>query len=85
MGSLKPGATYIYETANGITYAREFGQDKRTPIGWNMEVNDALQKYKDDLLWKDIREAAVDNVTLQRALDQCIIIYNLSKEQNNGS
>jgi hypothetical protein len=25
MGSLKPGATYIYEHADGVTYAREFG------------------------------------------------------------
>jgi hypothetical protein len=25
MGNLKPGATYIYEKADGITYAREFG------------------------------------------------------------
>ena len=30
MGTLKPGATYIYERANGVVYAREFGADPST-------------------------------------------------------
>ena len=30
MGSLNPGATYIYERANGIVYARESGSDPNT-------------------------------------------------------
>ena len=30
MGTLKPGATYIYERANGVVYAREFGADPNT-------------------------------------------------------
>ena len=30
MGQLKPGATYIYERANGVVYAREFGADPNT-------------------------------------------------------
>ena len=30
MGSLKPGATYIYERANGIIYARESGANPGT-------------------------------------------------------
>jgi hypothetical protein len=30
MGSLKPGATYIYERADGIVYARESGADPST-------------------------------------------------------
>jgi len=30
MGQLKPGATYIYERADGIIYAREFGADPST-------------------------------------------------------
>jgi hypothetical protein len=27
MGTLKPDTTYIYERANGVVYAREFGAD----------------------------------------------------------
>ena len=30
MGSLKPGATYIYERNDGIVYAREIGSDPST-------------------------------------------------------
>lgn len=30
MGTLKPGATYIYERADGIVYARESGADPST-------------------------------------------------------
>jgi hypothetical protein len=30
MGTLKPGATYIYERANGVVYARESGADPST-------------------------------------------------------
>ena len=30
MGTLKPGATYIYERSDGIVYAREFGADPNT-------------------------------------------------------
>ena len=30
MGSLKPGANYIYERVNGMTFAREFGADPTT-------------------------------------------------------
>lgn len=30
MGSLKPGAIYVYEHANGVTYAREIGSDPNT-------------------------------------------------------
>jgi hypothetical protein len=30
MGTLKPGATYIYERSDGIVYAREFGADPST-------------------------------------------------------
>ena len=30
MGTLKSGATYIYERADGVVYAREFGADPST-------------------------------------------------------
>lgn len=47
-------------------------------------VNDRLQGLKEDKLWGEIRRAAKTNSTLQSALDECIIIYKLSKEYNNG-
>jgi len=37
MGSLKPGATYIYEKAGGVTYAREMGAapETRQVVGYD--------------------------------------------------
>ena len=34
MGTLTPGATYIYERSEGIIYAREFGSTERKIVGY---------------------------------------------------
>jgi hypothetical protein len=83
MGTLKPGATYIYEKADGVTYAREFGADPSTRriIGWDSRTSDGRPLHdhiKDSQLWGNIHREAKKNPALQHALDQCIIIYNLS-------
>jgi hypothetical protein len=87
MGNLKPGATYIYERADGVTYAREFGSDplSREAIGWEYDsrtgdgrpVIDHLMENK---LWGDIHRAAKTNSALQEALDRVKILYHLSKD-----
>jgi hypothetical protein len=78
MGSLKPGATYIYEKANGITYAREFGapHSERFEIGRDL----ALLLKDELLLWEDIVRAGRTNQALQDALDRAKIVYHLSKD-----
>ena len=75
MGSLKPGVTYIYEKADGVTYAREFGSSDRVEIGRDFD-----SQLQHELLWKDIHREAKTNSTLQRALDNAIMIYRLSKD-----
>ena len=78
MGSLTPGATYIYEKANGITYAREFNapHSERFEIGRDLEL-----LLKDELrLWEEIVRAGRTNQTLQEALDRAKIVYHLSKD-----
>jgi len=39
MGALKPDTKYIYERADGVTYAREFGapHEDRFVIGWDYD------------------------------------------------
>lgn len=86
MSRLKPGATYVYERADGVVYAREAGAnantrieigrnyDSRTPDG--RPLHDHIQE---DKLWGDIRRAARTNPTLQDALDHAIMIYKLTK------
>lgn len=95
MGSLKPGATYIYERHRGVTYAREFGADfdTRQIIGWDYvpanekeqliesNMRDTVAGLREDQLWGNIRREAKTNPTLQRALDRAIMIYKLSKDK----
>jgi hypothetical protein len=83
MGSLKPGATYIYEKANGVTYAREAGSLDREAIGWDADSphNPSLiEDLKEAKLWGNIHRAAKSNPLLQDALDRAKIIYELSKK-----
>ena len=80
MGNLKSGATYIYERADGITYAREFGSTDRTAIGWDYNVKLKLDQLKEDKLWGEIRRAAKSNPALQIELDRVIMFYHLSKD-----
>ena len=80
MGTLEPGAQYIYEKADGITYARKFG----APHNERFEIGRDYQRYlKDELrLWEEIVQAGRTNQALQAALDRVKILYHLSK--NNG-
>jgi hypothetical protein len=92
MGSLKPGATYIYERNGDEVYAREFGEKDRTLIGYKYEMenkpdprtNDGRplrEHIMEDKMWGEIRRMAKTNITLQKALDRAIMIYRLSKDK----
>jgi hypothetical protein len=96
MGSLKPGATYIYERDKETVYAREFGADPSTrqAIGWDYDPEESKRfdprtsdgrplhdHIMDSKLWGEIRREAQTNPTLQKALDRAIMIYKLSKDK----
>lgn len=80
MGSLKPGATYIYEKADGVTYAREVGAEPNTrfPIGW--DYNDKNNHFN-SRFWSNVLEEAATNPTLQKAVERVIMLYKLSQEK----
>ena len=87
MGKLKPGATYIYERADGVTYAREAGADplSREAIGWDLDSPhnpDVIQSLKDNKYWGEVFRAAKTNPLLQDALNRVKIVYELSKKDN---
>jgi len=83
MGSLKPGATYIYESPDGgeTVYAREAGSTERHMIGQSTKAAGLVKNLEQDRLWGNIRRAAETNTALQDALDRAILIYNLSKHE----
>jgi hypothetical protein len=78
MGTLKPGATYIYERADGVTYAREFGSNERKAIGWDYDAKGDLTKYHDTSLWRRVLKEAESNPTLHQAVERVIMLYKLS-------
>ena len=89
MGSLTPGATYVYERNGEEIYAREVGKTDRKLIGYKHEnkidprTSDGRPLYehiKEDKLWGEIRRAAKTNKALQSVLDRAIIVYQLSKD-----
>ena len=86
MGNLKPGATLIYERADGVIYAREMGADPRDRfvVGYesNKDYDPVRNNIKENQQWHEIRSAANTNPALQEALDRVKVIYELSK--NDG-
>ena len=89
MGTLKPGATYIYERVEGTVYARESGADPNTRIemGWDYDTRTSdgrplVDHIRDDKMWGDIRRLARTNPTLQSELERVIMLYHLIKEQD---
>ena len=89
MGTLKPGATYIYERNGDEIYSREVGSTDRNLVGYKHEdkvdirTSDGrplIEHIRDDKMWGEIRRAAPTNPALQKALDRAIMIYRLSKD-----
>lgn len=82
MGSLKPGATYIYERAGGMVYAREFGADSSTRklIGYAADDDNITASTK--RLLSDLNEVVKmceSDPGMKELLDQLFVMYNLKK------
>lgn len=75
MGTLKPGATYIYESPDGgkSIYARESGTTERKLIGYQYDLFE-------DVNWYEIALHARQNPALQKVLERAIMIHKLSKD-----
>lgn len=82
MGQLTPGAKYIYEKADGVTYAREFGKTERTVIGIDVDTQASIDDIREKHLWNQILTEAKKNSALQDAVDRVIVIYELSKKSD---
>jgi hypothetical protein len=76
--NLKPGVTYIYEKADGVTYAREMNApaSERIAIGWDYEFRKQLILSE----WGCILEAAEQNPALQEAVDRVKVLYELTRD-----
>ena len=83
MTRFKPNVNYIYETVNGVIYAREFGTSDRFEIGRTAERTG--QDLVDFELWMEIFYAARDNPALQQELERVKMFYLLMKQQESTS
>ena len=88
MGSLTPGATLIYERVGDTVYSREAGKIERTVVGYDytrdpLDHRNYMSSPSESQLWHDIRQAALDNEELQKALERVKIIYYLSKKDQS--
>ena len=83
VGRLTPGASYVYERANGIVYARRVGDppDRRFEIGRDYDSKSVYDDLQESRLWGEIHRAAKTNPALQDALDRVKLIHALSKEE----
>jgi hypothetical protein len=79
MGSLKPGATYIYERANGRIYAREFGSTQRQIVGYDSQVQEFKERryYMNHI--NDVLQMCEQDPAMRELLDQLFVLYNLKK------
>jgi len=82
MGTLKPGATYIYERDGDTVYAREFGDTTRHIIGHNYH-SPTKEKMQEDLLWNEIRQFADSNPSLKTELEKIKTLYYLLKDDSH--
>jgi hypothetical protein len=81
----KSGNPQIFERVGNVVYAREFGDIKRYMTKESREKFEKEQQtQQENAMWEDIRNTAKTNKALQSALEQCIIIYKLSKEYKDG-
>ena len=81
----EPGQRYVYEHVDGVTYARKSGD----PVSSRFEIGRTWERVKHDAdlkrqaLWENIYKAAEDNPALQKAIDECILLYYLSKKDGS--
>lgn len=81
MGQLKEGVNYIYESPDrgDTVYAREVGGTERVLVGISLKRHQQDKELTDQRLWDEIRQEAKHNEALQKALEQCILLYYISK------
>lgn len=76
--------TYIYESPDGghTVYRRLIGQspNEREIHSISDEKQDRLLQFKEDKLWKEIRQSARTDPVLKDLLDRAVIYHQLKSQ-----
>ncbi len=72
----------VFESPDGgkTVYARKSGEKDRYLHSMDPDTAKQLAKLADDLMWTEIRQMAEHNEALQKAMNNVILIYKLSKD-----
>jgi len=85
MGTLKPGATYIYERAGSAIYAREFGADPSTRRVVGYENDDHQISASSKRMLSELNEVirmCETDPEMRELLDKLFVVYNLKKKES---
>ena len=74
MGSLTPGATYIYERVAGTIFAREFGSTERKVVGYATDLSPEFVMYKSQI--NQVLTMCEHDPAMRELLDQLFVMYN---------
>lgn len=79
MGTLKPGATYIYESEGGRIYAREFGKTERQVVGYDVKQQETAERryYMNEM--NNVLAMCERDPAMRELLDKLFVLYNLKK------
>ena len=80
MGTLKPGATYIYEREGGRIYAREFGQTKRHIVGYDVKQQQSAEMRYYMTEMNNVLAMCEQDPGMRDLLEQLFVMYNLKKQ-----
>ncbi len=81
MGTLTPGVTYIYERADGIIYAREFGKTERKIVGYESGKDYDPYTTNKRMLTElnEVVKMCETDPAMRELLDRLFVLYNLKK------
>lgn len=85
MGTLKPGATYIYESEGGRIYAREFGSSERKLVGYDVKQQETAERKYYMNQMNDVLTMCEKDPAMKDLLDQLFVLYNLKRNHNDDS
>jgi hypothetical protein len=80
MGTLTPGATYIYERDGNHVYAREFGSSERKLVGYDSKVQETRERryYANHI--NSVLLMAESDPAMRELLEKLFVLYNLKKK-----
>ena len=80
MGTLTPGATYIYERVAGTIFAREYGKTERKVVGYATDLSHEFAMYKSEI--NQVLQMCETDPVMKELMDQLFVMYNLKKKHD---